>query len=60
VCAALDTVGGVWCPISWLRIIPAPARDACYKLVAQLRYRLFGEYTPSPLPNPNWERRIVR
>jgi predicted DCC family thiol-disulfide oxidoreductase YuxK len=60
VCAALDTVGGVWRPISWLRVIPAPVRDACYKLVARLRYRLFGEYLPSPLPDPNWERRIVR
>lgn len=60
VCAALDTVGGVWRPASWLRVLPAPARDACYKLVARLRYRLFGEYVRSPLPDPDWERRMVR
>ena len=59
VCAALDEAGGLWRPISWLRILPAFARDPFYKLVAKTRYALFGEYRPSPLPEESWNGRFV-
>lgn len=59
VCAALDEIGGVWRVISWLRAIPAGLRDPGYKLVAKARYALFGEYRPTPLPDPRWEQRFL-
>lgn len=59
VCEALDAVGGVWRPLSWIRVVPGPLRDPLYKVVARLRYQLFGEYVPSPLPDPKWVSRMV-
>ncbi len=56
---AAAEVGGVLRVVSWLRILPAWLRDPCYKLVARSRYALFGEYKPSPLPNPEWEKRFL-
>lgn len=58
VLAALDEIGGVWRVAAWLRVIPAPLRDPFYKIVARLRYRLFGEYRPSPWPEPQWAERV--
>lgn len=55
----LDEIGGVWRIVSWLRILPKKGRDAAYKLVARSRYRLFGEYKPTPLPEPTWAERIL-
>jgi len=59
VAGVLDEVGGVWRVFSWLRIIPRSLRDPAYKLVARTRYRLFGEYVPSPLPCREWEQRFL-
>lgn len=59
VCGVLDELGGIWRVVSWLRVLPARWRDASYKLVARLRYRLFGTYVPSPLPDPSWAERIL-
>ncbi len=42
-----------------LRVIPATWRDGLYRVVARLRYRIFGPYRPTPLPNPEWARRIL-
>jgi predicted DCC family thiol-disulfide oxidoreductase YuxK len=42
-----------------LRVVPGPLRDLGYRVVARLRYRLFGEYRPTPLPNPRWAERIL-
>ncbi len=59
VCAALDELGGVWRVASWLRMLPPWLRDSAYKLVAKSRYALFGKYRPTPLPEPDWERRFL-
>lgn len=59
VLAALDEIGGVWRLASFIRVIPAPWRDPLYKIVARLRYRLFGEYQPSPWPEPVWAKRVI-
>ena len=59
VLAALDEIGGVWRVATLLRVLPAALRDPFYKLVARLRYRLFGEYSPSPLPEPGWNERVL-
>lgn len=57
--SAAAEVGGFWRVVSWLRILPTWLRDPFYKLVARTRYALFGEYRPSPLPNPEWEKRFL-
>jgi predicted DCC family thiol-disulfide oxidoreductase YuxK len=56
--AALDALGG-WRWLTWLRILPRPLRDAGYRLVARVRHRIFGRYTPRPLANPEWEKRFL-
>lgn len=57
---AFEMLGGGYAKLAkTLRVIPRPLRDAIYKIVARLRYRLFGEYKPTPLPNPDWTRRIL-
>jgi predicted DCC family thiol-disulfide oxidoreductase YuxK len=57
--AALHELGGAWRVLAGLRFVPAPLRDLCYKLVARSRYALFGQYRPSPLPEPEWEQRFI-
>jgi len=57
--AAAAEVGGIWRLGTWLRVLPAGLRDPCYKLVARFRYTLFGKYKPSPLPDPEWEKRFL-
>lgn len=57
--AAAAEVGGIWRLITWLRVLPAGLRDPIYKLVARFRYTLFGEYRPSPLPDPQWAKRFL-
>ena len=54
----LKELGGAWRMVSWLRVIPAWLRDPMYKLVARLRYRLFGEYHPRPLKKAEWTARF--
>jgi predicted DCC family thiol-disulfide oxidoreductase YuxK len=57
--AAAAVVGGVWRLVTWLRVLPGGVRDPFYKLVARFRYQLFGEYRPSPLPDPAWTSRFL-
>lgn len=57
--AAAATVGGFWRLVTWMRVLPGWLRDPCYKLVARFRYALFGEYRPSPLPDPKWAERFL-
>lgn len=57
--AAAAVVGGVWRLVTWLRVLPGWLRDPFYKLVARSRYALFGEYRPTPLPDPAWSKRFV-
>jgi predicted DCC family thiol-disulfide oxidoreductase YuxK len=60
VLAVLDGLGGLWRVLSWLsRAVPGPLRDLGYKLVAHLRYRLFGSYQPQPWPDPQWAERFL-
>ncbi len=56
---AVDELGGLWRIVAWARLLPAGLRDAAYKLVARSRYALFGTYRPTPLPDPEWERRFL-
>ena len=59
--AALALCGGPWQTLAAiLRVVPAPLRDAGYKLIARFRYRLFGPYCPTKLPNPAWADRFLQ
>jgi predicted DCC family thiol-disulfide oxidoreductase YuxK len=57
--AAAAVVGGGWRMITWLRVLPGGLRDFGYRLVARFRYALFGQYRPTPLPDPTWARRFL-
>lgn len=58
--AAMRELGGGWLRLAgMLEAVPASWRDAIYKVIARLRYRIFGRYKPTPLPNPDWARRII-
>jgi len=57
--AACAVVGGGWRVLTWFRVLPQSWRDAGYKFIARFRYRIFGEYRPSPLADPAWEQRFL-
>ena len=57
--AAAAAIGGVWRLITWARLLSVWLRDPVYRLVARTRYSLFGEYQPSPLPDPEWAKRFL-
>ncbi len=56
---ALRASGRLSRTVTVLKCIPSGVRDAMYKLVARVRYRLFGQWVPRPLENPEWERRFL-
>ena len=57
---ALHEMGGGWARLARvLRVLPASWRDGIYKVIARIRYRIFGRYRPTPLPNPQWAERIM-
>ncbi|MBA0045490.1 DCC1-like thiol-disulfide oxidoreductase family protein [Mycobacterium sp. NPDC050853] len=41
------------------RLIPRPVRDALYRLVAGIRYRVFGRYDTCPVPPPEVRARFL-
>lgn len=59
VLAACDEIGGLWRVFAALRVLPALLRDPFYKVIARTRYALFGEYVPTPLPDPTWQTRFL-
>ncbi len=42
-----------------LRIVPRLVRDVGYRIVARLRYRIFGRYAACPIPSPTERKRIL-
>jgi predicted DCC family thiol-disulfide oxidoreductase YuxK len=53
-------LGGVWRGLAALAvIIPRGWRDALYRGVARIRYRVFGTYKPAPLPDATWASRFI-
>jgi predicted DCC family thiol-disulfide oxidoreductase YuxK len=62
----LDTVvvagrllGGAWCALSLLRLLPRPLADWLYDCVARNRYRLFGRTERCMMPPPQWRDRFI-
>lgn len=53
-------LGGLWkVPAACLWLIPGPLRDGGYRVVAALRYRLFGKKETCRLPTPEERGRIL-
>jgi predicted DCC family thiol-disulfide oxidoreductase YuxK len=59
--AALRTIGGAFARTlaDLLALVPAPVRDAGYRIVGHWRYRLFGPWRPRPLPRAEWAGRFL-
>lgn len=60
--AALRTAALLDSPARYLaafHILPAPLRDAGYKLVAKYRYKLFGEVETCREPTPRFQSRFL-
>lgn len=56
----LKQLGGIWLVLGWLLwVIPWPLRDAGYRAVAKLRYRLFGRKDSCRLPSPDERTRFL-
>jgi len=59
--AAFRGIGGALAGmLAMIRIVPTPLRDAAYRVVARIRYRVFGPWKSCPLPRPEWEARFIR
>lgn len=55
----LDALGWPW-RLAWAGwIVPAPLRDAAYRLVARNRYRLFGRSATCMAPPPDAAARFL-
>jgi predicted DCC family thiol-disulfide oxidoreductase YuxK len=56
----LRRIGGIWSMLGGaLWLIPAPLRNAGYRLVASQRYRLFGKKETCRLPSPEERSRFL-
>lgn len=55
----LRRLGGVWRLFYVFRFIPAPLRDAIYRLVAKNRHRLFGRMEACRIPTPEERSRFI-
>ncbi len=55
---AVDRGGARWLA-KGLSLVPSAIRDAGYRLVARVRYAVFGPWRPRPWPRPEWAARIL-
>lgn len=51
--------GGVWRLVAALRVLPAPLRDALYRLIARNRYRWFGRRDQCLVPDAAVRERFL-
>ena len=56
---ALPLLGGAWKLAAALRVIPRPARDFAYDVVARNRYRWFGRRETCRMPGPGERERFL-
>ena len=48
-----------WRALSWLWIVPRPLADLVYRLVARIRYRVFGKFDTCRIPAPGERARFL-
>jgi len=57
---AMQEMGGGWRRLARiLGVVPESCSNVLYRMVARLRYHLFGHYRPTPLPRAEWAKRIL-
>jgi predicted DCC family thiol-disulfide oxidoreductase YuxK len=56
---ATVALGGAWALLGVLRIVPRPLADLVYRLVASVRYRIFGRFDACQLPTPEERSRFL-
>ena len=57
---ALAQLGGGWTVLARLAaIVPQPAADALYGMIARNRYHMFGKYDVCQIPPPDWRDRFL-
>jgi predicted DCC family thiol-disulfide oxidoreductase YuxK len=52
-------LGWPWKMAVLMRVLPTPARDAIYRVVARIRYRLLGRFEHCVTPRPEFRRRFI-
>ncbi len=52
-------LGGIYRPLSWLRILPRFITDAAYRWVAAHRYQIFGKFDACAIPTPEERARFI-
>jgi predicted DCC family thiol-disulfide oxidoreductase YuxK len=55
----LRLLPGGWPLLAALRVLPAPLTDLGYRLVARLRYRLFGRFDQCRIPTTTDRDRVI-
>lgn len=55
----LAVMGWPWRGLAAFSVVPAPVRDAVYKLVAAHRYHVFGKTEECRVPSPEFRRRFI-
>jgi predicted DCC family thiol-disulfide oxidoreductase YuxK len=55
----LRELGGAWAWLGMLRVFPAFLTDLGYRVVASLRYRIWGQLDACRLPSPDERARFL-
>ncbi|WP_150522845.1 thiol-disulfide oxidoreductase DCC family protein [Roseibium sediminis] len=53
-------LGGLGNLVLALKVLPRPLRDWLYRKVARNRYRLFGKGDMCAIPDPDFQKRLIR
>ncbi|MES2310482.1 MAG: DCC1-like thiol-disulfide oxidoreductase family protein [Verrucomicrobiota bacterium] len=48
----LNELGGAWKSVAWLKVFPAFLTDLGYRIVAKIRYKIFGKKETCRIPTP--------
>jgi predicted DCC family thiol-disulfide oxidoreductase YuxK len=48
----LNELGSFWRVVAWMRIVPSPVTDLGYRIVAKIRYKIFGKKETCRIPSP--------
>ncbi len=55
----MNILGGSWSSLYILRFVPSFIRDSIYKLVANYRYKLFGQREACRMPTPELKAKFL-
>jgi len=47
------------CLAKLLRLVPSPLRDLGYRLIAKVRYRIFGKHDSCLIPKKEWQAKFL-